>query len=290
MVSERTAHSYGPAITTASKAVLLEVMTALRAYQKALILIGGWVPYFLLEQHRPAGDAFVHVGSIDIDLAVDPTTVQEPEYATIVELLLARGYRPAEGRRGGALPSSFERTVNSSMTHKPYTIRVDFLTHQDDARPDRSRHLAIQDGLMARKTKGCHAAFAHKIPLALSGRLPEGGEITVPLHMADLVAILTMKGIVLGERYREKDAYDIYALIKHYEHGPKAVADILKPHLDDPLIREGMEGIRAAFASRKAHGPAWVAAFLVHAMFSAEHERLMTDAFMVVNECMTLLL
>ena len=289
MIPERTAQSYGPAITTASKSVLLEVLTTLRSYQGALVLIGGWVPYFLLEQHRPAGSRFAHVGSIDIDLAVDPATVQEPEYATIVELLLARGYQPVEGRRSATPPSSFERTVNSAMTHKPYTIRVDFLAPQDDAQPARPRHVAVQDGLMARKIKGCQAALTHKVSFPLSGRLPEGGEITVPVSMADLVAILAMKGIVLGERYREKDAYDIYALIKHYEGGPRAVADALRPHLADPLIREAVEGIRAAFASRQAHGPAWAAAFLVHAMFSAEHQRLMTDAFMVVNECLTLL-
>ena len=106
MPPERIAPTYGPGITAASKSVLLELMTTLRAYRESLILVGGWVPYLLLERHRPAGDRFVHVGSIDIDLAVDPSRVNEPAYATIVELLQARGYRPAEDQRGVTLPCS----------------------------------------------------------------------------------------------------------------------------------------------------------------------------------------
>jgi hypothetical protein len=289
MSIERTAQTYGPGVTGASKAVLLELMAVLRPYRDALVLVGGWAPYFLLEQHRRDGDPFVHVGSIDIDLAVDPATVNEPAYATIAELLKERGYRPAADRRGGAIPNSFERIVQAPITKKPYTIRVDFLTRPDDPRPGRQRHRVIQDELLARQIKGCEAAFAHQTTFELTGTLPDGGQVTVPIRMADVVASLAMKGIVLGDRYREKDAYDIYALAAHYQQGPQDVASALRPHLDDPLVSEGMAGVRTAFATREANGPAWVASFLVSPIFSAEHERLITDAFMVVNELNRLL-
>lgn len=280
MLPERTAQSYGPAITSASKSVLLELAAALRSYREALILVGGWAPYFLLERHRPADGRFAHVGSIDIDLAVDPRTVSEPEYATIVELLTERGYRPAQGRRG-VVPHSFERVVQSPATTKPYVIRVDFLTRADDGT---GRHAAIQDDLFARKVKGCEAAFTHQTTLQLTGTLPDGGEMTLPIQMADLAAMLTMKGIVLGERYREKDAYDLYALIKHYGRGPADAAAAVRPSLGEGLVDEAMATIRTAFHTREANGPAWVAAFLVNPRFLAERERLITDAFMVVNE------
>jgi len=284
MLPERTAQAYGPGITAASKAVLLELMTALRAYREALVLVGGWAPSFLLAHHRRAGDPFVHVGSIDIDLAVDPSRVQEPEYATIVELLRERGYRPASDRRGGVIPHSFERTVTSPATHKPYAIRVDFLTRPDAAQAGRGRTVPVQDDLLARKITGCEAAFAHQTTVTLAGALPDGGELAVPLRVADLVAMLTMKGIVLGERYREKDAYDLYALIGHYGEGPREAAAAVRPYLGEPLVGEGVARIREAFAHREAHGPAWVAAFLANPVFRAEHERRVTDAFMTVRE------
>jgi hypothetical protein len=284
LTPERTTQHYGPGVTSASQSVLLEVMTALRPYRDALVLVGGWVPYFLLQRHQPAEDPFVHVGSIDIDLAVDPAAVDGAEYATIVELLAERGYRPTPDRRGTPVPYSFDRTVPSPITHKPYTIRIDFLTHLDAPSSGRGHGAPIQDDLFARKTKGCEVAFRHQEQFDLTGTLPEGGRIVVPIRMANIVGSLTMKGIVVGERYREKDAYDIYALLAHYGQGPREVAAAMRPHAVDPLVADALARIRQAFVSRDANGPAWTAAFLVSAVIGAEHERLVTDAFMVVDE------
>ncbi len=280
---DRLSDEYSPGLTAASKSVLLEIMTALRAYQNALILVGGWVPYLLLEKYRLSDNPFVHVGSIDIDVAVDPTKISDQQYATIVELLKERGYRPAPDRQGDPIPYVFEREVVSSADKRPYKIRVDFLTHQEDPRTGQHRHLPVQDDLLARKTKGCEAAFKHKTTFDLTGTLPEGGQITVPIQMADVVGCLTMKGIVLGERYREKDAYDIYALIANYQKGPRDVADALRPHLSIPLVKEAVSRIHTAFATRETNGPAWVATFL-QANSQAEKDRLVTDAFMTVHE------
>jgi hypothetical protein len=261
-------------------------MAVLRAYRDALVLVGGWVPYFLLQRGRRAGDPFVHVGSIDIDLAVDPSAIDEAGYATIAELLEVRGYRPAENRRGRAIPNSFERTASSPITRKPYLIRVDFLTPLEVQGPA-GHYVPLQDTLLARKVKGCEAAFRYQTTITLEGALPDGGTLSVPLRMADLVGSLVMKGIVLGERYREKDAYDVYALLAHLDGGPKGAAEALRPHLGDPLVQEGLQGIRSAFASREANGPSWVAAFLGSPLVASEHQRLVTEAFMIVHEFTT---
>ena len=295
MGPERTAISYGPSITAASRSVLLEVMTVLRAYQDALILIGGWAPYYLLEFHREPGDGFVHVGSIDIDLVVDADKIGGPQYATIVELLTARGYRPAPDRRGQPIPSSFERTVAAPTTDKPYTIRVDFLAPLASGEPPRLPHemrggqaragaAQVQEDLFARKVRGCEAALRHHEIIELTGALPGGGMLTVPVQMADLVSCLTMKGIVLGERFREKDAYDIHALAAHHRGGPRAVAEALRPHLGEPLVQEAMRRIQEAFQTRQGHGPAWVASFVSHPRFAQEYQRALTDAYMVMRE------
>ena len=285
MSAERTAQAYGPGVTAASKSVLIELATLLRAYHDALVLVGGWVPSLLLERHRAAdAPAAVHVGSIDIDLAVDPRTIDEPQYATIIELLTGRGYRPAHDRRGGAMPSSVERVVQSPVNDKSYTIRVDFLTPPDPGSGAQQPHRWLQEAWMARKIRGCEAAFAHHEPVELTGTLPDGGgAITVPMRMADLVGCLTMKGIVLGERYREKDAYDLYMLLRHYAGGPRAAAEAMRPHLEEPLVAEAVAAMARAFGERGAHGPAWTAAFL-NPVYREERERVLTDVFMVAQE------
>lgn len=80
MPKPRTAENYGDDITATSLSGLAELMTALGAYRDALVLIGGWAPFFILEQFGEPGasqadafqadafqTAFEHVGSIDIN-------------------------------------------------------------------------------------------------------------------------------------------------------------------------------------------------------------------------------
>ena len=100
MRKPRNAGDYQDGITAASRSGLAEVMTTLGAYRDALVLIGGWAPYLIVEQFGAPGREFVHVGSIDIDLVVDPDLVDAERYATIVNLVLDRGYVP--GTVGGS--------------------------------------------------------------------------------------------------------------------------------------------------------------------------------------------
>ena len=119
----RTIDEYHSAITSASKSVLLEVMTVLKSYRESIVLIGGWVPYFLLQKHKPEEVDFTHVGSIDIDLVIDPNVIDEVKYETITRMLMNRGYQPSK-----QILYQFQRTVRSDVDNKEYTVGVDFLT------------------------------------------------------------------------------------------------------------------------------------------------------------------
>ncbi|MGH7278415.1 MAG: hypothetical protein ACREJG_06965 [Candidatus Rokuibacteriota bacterium] len=108
MAKPRTARDYEDDVTAASLVGLADLMTVLGAYRDALVLIGGWAPYVILEQ-LGAPDAFqadafqggvfqtgfAHVGSIDIDFVVDPAIIDAERYATIVESLLDRATSPS---------------------------------------------------------------------------------------------------------------------------------------------------------------------------------------------------
>jgi len=135
----RTSQTYDASITSASKSALLELMTLLRTYRDAIVLVGGWVPYFLLELHGRPEIKFNHIGSIDIDLAVDPKKVSPTQYDSIVDLLNERGYKNAKDRLGNLIPFIFEKETKSPLDQKPYEIRVDFLTQWKDERPGKHR-------------------------------------------------------------------------------------------------------------------------------------------------------
>ena len=128
MAKPRLAAYYDDDITAASRSALAEVMITLGAYRDALVLIGGWAPYLILERFgEPGGfqgDTFqvdasqagpVHVGSIDIDLVVDPDVVDAEHYATIVERLLERGWARALESR-----FQFQKETLSPRSGRPH--------------------------------------------------------------------------------------------------------------------------------------------------------------------------
>lgn len=241
---------------TRSQSVLLELMTILGKYRKDLYLVGGWAPYFLLQLFQRPEDDFKHAGSIDIDIVVDGARIPQDQYAGIVERIKKRGYTERKNRAGAIIPFSFERTIDG------LAIAVDFLSGEYGGTPKQQRHQRIED-LLARKARGADILPQHHIDFRLEGYLPEGSQQSCPLKMANLVSILTMKGITIAERYKEKDAYDIYAILSHYKEGPKSCLEEIKPHIGHKLINEGLKGICDKFATPNATGPSWVATFMM---------------------------
>lgn len=281
---QRLSDEYSDSVTAASKSAMLELFTALKTYSNALVLVGGWVPYFLLERDQGPQWEFTHVGSIDIDLAVDPEFIGAREYASIVEIIGRRGHAPRKDRMGNLIPFSFEKSVPSPLDGKEHTISVDFLTSEPEKLVGRKhRHRKVQPDLPARTMRGCPLAFRYNIEHKLSGVLPNDGETTVRFRMASLPAILGMKGLSIGGGYREKDAYDIMALVGFYKNGPKDVAEEVSKYLGDPLLAEGIEGIRTRFKDIKAEGPAWAGLFRAP-YDEKQRKKFIAEAYVLVKE------
>lgn len=282
-----TADDYEEGIVAASRSGLAEVMTALGAYRETLVLIGGWAPYLILErsgEQEASQEGFVHVGSIDIDFVVDPDLVDAERYATIVELLLDRRYKPSADSL-----FQFEKTIRSPRDGQDYLIRVDFLTPRPLPGKGRShRHRQVQQDLTARTLEGVEVTLTHWFWYELDAQLPDGAQARVRIKVADLVASLALKGIAIGERYAEKDAYDIYVLCAHYSGGPAAVAAAVKPFLGEDPVTSGLRSIADKFRTVDAEGPTWVARFL-GAGDDATAARIRQDAFMTVQEVCRLL-
>jgi hypothetical protein len=131
-------------------------------------------------------------------------------------------------------------------------------------------------------------ALTHSFWYKLEAQLPDGALARVHLKVADLVGSLALKGIAIGDRYVEKDAYDIYALCAHYRGGPAAVTEVLAPFLGEDAVERGLQAICARFRAVDAEGPTWVATFLGGGDAGAV-TRIRQDAFMTVGEVCRLL-
>ncbi len=247
---------------------LLELSMGLRSYADALVLVGGWVPYLLLRDHRASDSDFEHVGSIDIDLVVDPDRIGADEYATIVETITDIGWKPFESRQ-----FSYARQVISPVDGRPYAITVDFLAADSDRLVGRGRHRKVQQDLNARVMRGARLALAHRCVTSINARLPNGGRAEVETHMADVVGCIATKGLALGGRLAEKDAYDVFAVLDNIEGGPAGVASAFRPFVGDPLVDESIGNIKKMFFGSESAGALLVAGFFSGETGSARDRR-----------------
>lgn len=264
---------YDPAYVAAARSVLLELAHLLAPYRQHIVLVGGWVPELILPD-----TPLRHVGSTDVDLALDHRALQEPAYKTIERLLSERGYAP------GQQPFIFKRIVRAG--DREVVVEVDLLAGEY-AGTGRSHRTQRIQGVHARKARGCDLAFDLYTEINLQGALPDGAQDTVRIRVASIVPFMVMKAIALSERLKEKDAWDIYFCLCNYPGGLGALAEAFRPHLGHRLVREGLGRIAAAFDSLERWGPHAVASF-EDPIDSEERERLARDAYERVQELLRL--
>lgn len=257
-----TIHDYPEDAVAAAHAVLLEVWTVLGTYRDEMVLVGGWVPPLTFPN---AG----HVGSLDIDLALDENQISESRYASILKCLRNADYRD------GSQPNQFDREVILS-SGQIVTVRLDLLAAEYGGTGRTRRHQQIQD-IQARKARGADLALQHSKSLTVSGTLPAGGENSVTIRVAGIVPFLVMKGMALYDRLKQKDAYDIHFCLQHFPGETSELARQFQPWIEHGLVKEGLGKIRAKFDSIDAVGPVWAAQFV--GTEGQEFEIVQRDAF-----------
>lgn len=245
MVNARA--EYSQLATDAARMVLIELVRILGEYADDIVLVGGWVPELLFSTADPK-----HVGSTDVDLALNHRSLDEAKYRTILQHLDKRGYKQ------GPQPFIFFREVLVSG-HK-VTVQVDLLSGEYGGTGKGRRHQPVQD-IKARKARGCDLAFEITESVRVEGTLPDGGKDAAIVRVAGVVPFLIMKGMALADRVKEKDAWDIWFCLVNYRGGNEALAKAFEPHLTNGLVNEGLEKIAGKFASVEHVGPKWVADF-----------------------------
>jgi hypothetical protein len=267
MVAKRSDYT-GEAVE-AARSVLLELSRLLGEYQDSVVVVGGWVPELLLSQAPRQ-----HVGSIDVDIALDHRKLKEVGYKTILQLLLGRGYKP------GDQPFIFFRTVQ--LGDQTIDVEVDFLAGEYTGTARGHRTQKVQD-MRPRKARGCDLAVNLATDVTLSGTLPGGGKDTTTIRVASIVPFLVMKAMALAGRLMEKDSWDIYYCIRYYPGGLDRLVDEFRPHLNHGLVQEALAKISEKFASPQHVGPTHVADF-EDLSDPGERAQIQRDAFEHVQE------
>jgi hypothetical protein len=154
---------YGEREVDACRSVLLEIVHVLIEFKDHMIIIGGWVPTFLFPQAEER-----HVGSLDLDVALDFKEIPDDSYQTILTALLKNGYIQDPRQ-----PFRFYRKMTTPGDSE-ITVEVDLMAGEYGGTGKRRRTQRVQN-VRARKARGCDLAFTNSVAVALEGGRPGGG-------------------------------------------------------------------------------------------------------------------
>ncbi len=118
----QSAADYDDRTTEAVKGVLVEIGQVLGSFKGKFAIIGGAVPWLLLEN-----EDMKHVGTADVDIGLDAEALGDGEYVTLIEALKTHGYKQQKDLRRFQLV----RRVDVRDGGEPINVVVDFLMPRD---------------------------------------------------------------------------------------------------------------------------------------------------------------
>lgn len=260
----------------AAERVTLELFTVLGEFRDCMTVVGGAVPPLLVGESSEDP----YVGTLDVDVVIDPVAVPEETYRSISEQLVARGYERA------GQPYQWKRTV--SVNGREVAVRVDLLAPMTDRRGATHRHEAVGD-VWARRVPGAELLRDHHERRTLRGRLPDGRPNEVEVRIASAAALIVLKALALDGRDREKDSYDIDYVLGNIPGGIPAVVDDLRPLATVPVVRTALEILARKFSDPDAYGPASVAGYRRARRGSDEADQVTALAYARVRRLLDLL-
>ena len=265
-----------PASVVAAQRVLLELWTILAGFADAMTIVGGSAPP-LLTGDRPDDP---YVGTLDVDLVIDPIGIADDVYRTIAELLRERGYVQLDQ------PFRWLRSV--VVDGRPIDVEVDLLAPATPRGGASHRHERIGGEPLARRTEGAELVRTAFVDQEIDGLLPDGRPNRVSVRVAAPAALVVLKALAMGGRDKPKDAYDIDYLLGHVGVEEMAGGMIAMGHVDPVVKAVGILADR--FASIDAIGPASVALYRRVPLGSPEADRIQALAFARVDQLLRRLL
>ena len=272
----RQREDYSDRQIEAAYRVLVDLGQVLGSFEDCLVVVGGWVPDLLMENSDEA-----HVGSIDVDLALDAEKLAEGRYADLLKTLLdTRRYEQADE------PFKLYADVDLEDGQPPVRVDVDFLK-SPDARTKKNKPKFTKN-FRPLDANGCSAAFEHPELVIITGKMIKGKTNRVQFRVASIADFLIMKSYALANRDKPKDAYDICFCLDNYPGGREKLAANWKKRSGKKDVISAVQILKEKFASVDSYGPGQVVEF--HNSPNAEEQkRQARRAFELVQEFLKLL-
>jgi predicted nucleotidyltransferase len=267
----RQREDYSDRQIEAAHRVLVDLGQVLKSFEDCLVVVGGWVPDLLMEKAEEA-----HVGSIDVDLALDAGKLADGRYAELLKVLLdTRRYQQAEE------PFKLYAEVDLKDGQSPVRVDVDFLK-SPDAKTKKNKP-KFTENFRPLDASGCSAAFEHPELVVITGKMIKGKTNRVQFRVASIADFLIMKSYALANRDKPKDAYDLCFCLDNYPGGLKELAANWKKRAAMKDVIKAIGILKEKFAAVDSYGPGQVVEFYNSAN-AEEQERQARRAYELVQE------
>ena len=229
--------------------VMLELTRILGAYRDNIVVIGGMVPRYLAPDAEEP-----HIGTTDVDLALDHRHISAEGYRLIHNLLASHAYVQDTGQ-----PFIYRRQVN--VDGNDITVQIDLLSGEYGGTGKSRRTQKVQDA-RPRKARGVDLVFDQPVSIEITGILPGGAKDKAVIKISGIIPFIVMKAMAMQDRLKAKDPYDIYYCLLYFPGGPQRIVELLAPLRTNKLVQEALVILAEKFASPEHVGPVHIADFM----------------------------
>ena len=240
------------------RATCLYVATRLGDLMDETVVVDGLVPSLLIPPEALPAGAPPHVGTMDLDVGLTLALLAEGRYRSLTGRLRDAGFTPDENAAGRPTRQRWRIPGAKAVT-------VDFLI-PPASKTDRAGTLrAIEADFAAIIAPGLPLAFADRERIRLEGRTIFDERASRDVWVCGPGAFVVLKALAFESRGENKDAYDLFYLIRNYGRSVEEVAARLRPLLADAQALRALTILQQDFLDIDGVGPRRVADFLVRA-------------------------
>lgn len=248
-----TAGGYKRAHLARVRATCLFVATKMGDLMDDLVVVGGLVPSLLIDQEGQAR-LEPHAGTMDLDIGLAAALLDQGRYREIADRLRRSGFAPDVNEAGRPTRQRWKFEAREKVT-------VDFLMPPSSP-DDRGGSLRdLEPDFAAVIAPGLQLAFRDRIRLSLSGQTIVGEDATREIWVCGAGAFVALKALAFDLRGENKDAYDLFYVLRNYGAGLESVVERLLPLLDDRDALHAIEVLRRDFTTDNGVGARRVAEF-----------------------------
>ena len=221
-----------------------------------IVVVGGLVPYLLIDQEELPAGLEPHAGTMDLDMGLAAAILNHERYRELGSRLRDAGFEPAVNDQGN-------RRLQTWTDGAPHPVAVDFLISPIEETDEGGRLRRLESNLAAMITPGLELAFRDRRLIDLSGSISSGAWATRRIPVCGPGAFTVLKALAFGSRGQNKDAYDFFYVWRGV--GVRDIAESLVPLMPDTCVDNALSVIERDFCRHDGLGPVATARFIAQA-------------------------